>query len=162
MEPFTRAHDYKSLSQALNQALDARHHLATAPTATATAASGPGGSSRTGGRQVAGGEPAEAAEEKENQFQLDRQASLMLMSKRQLVASLNCVFLGELKANLIERAHEFTDCAYTKHEHRETIVLLLAALKLLLNKLVKLLYQLVSLQRERERERPVLETKPAH
>lgn len=67
-----------------------------------------------------------------------------LMNKRQLVAALNLVFLGELKQNLVERLHEFTDCAYTKHEHRETILSLLASIKFILNKFVKLIYRLVS------------------
>lgn len=68
----------------------------------------------------------------------------MLMNKRELIGSLNSVFLGELRSVLIERAHEFTDCAYTNHEHRETIMLLLQCVKLQLNKLVKLIYRLVS------------------
>lgn len=69
---------------------------------------------------------------------------VLLMDKRQLVRALNSTFLGELKSNLIERLHEFTDCAYTKHEHREQIVALLTCVKFQLNKLVKLIYRLVS------------------
>lgn len=72
------------------------------------------------------------------------QTGFMLMNKRQLMANLNSLFLGELKSQLIERAQEFTDCAYTKHERRETILLLLQCIKLQLNKLVKLLYRFVS------------------
>lgn len=70
--------------------------------------------------------------------------NFLLMNRRQIISILNGLFLSELKSNLIERAHEFTDCAYTKHEHRETILLLIDCIKLLLNKLVKLLYRLVS------------------
>lgn len=69
---------------------------------------------------------------------------ILLINKRQLINSLNSTFLGETKTNLVERAHEFTDCPYTKHEHRETIVLLLHCIKILLNRFVKLLYKLVS------------------
>lgn len=70
--------------------------------------------------------------------------SCAFMNKRQLIATLSSLFLGEIRSNLVERAHEFTDCAYTKHEHRESIVLLLNCIKLQLNKLVKLIYRLVS------------------
>lgn len=69
---------------------------------------------------------------------------LLLINKRQLINSLNSTFLGQTKTNLIERAHEFTDCPYMKHEHRESIVLLLHCVKILLNKFVRLLYKLVS------------------
>lgn len=72
----------------------------------------------------------------------------LLINKRQLINSLNSAFLGEAKTNLIERVHEFTDSAYTKHEHREIIVLLLQCIKMLLNRFVKLLYKLVSKQEQ--------------
>lgn len=68
----------------------------------------------------------------------------MLMNKRQLIDSLTCAFLGDLRTELVERVHEFTDCAYTKHEHRETIIQLVQCIKLQLNKLVKLIYRMVS------------------
>lgn len=72
-------------------------------------------------------------------------AHFMLMARRELFASLNSIFLGDLRANLIERVQEFTDCAYTSHEHRETILLLLNCIKLQLAKLVRLLHKLVSI-----------------
>lgn len=68
----------------------------------------------------------------------------VFMSKRQLIDALTSTFLGDLKTELIERVHEFTDCAYTKHEHRETILQLVQCIKLQLNKLVKLTYRMVS------------------
>lgn len=69
---------------------------------------------------------------------------VVLMNKRQLVRALNVTFLGDAKQNLVERLHEFTDCAYTNHERRERIVSLLAGIKFLMNKFVKLIYRLVS------------------
>lgn len=66
------------------------------------------------------------------------------MDKRQLVRALNATFLGALKSNLIERLHEFTDCAYTKHEHRQTLLALLGCIKFQLHRFVKLIYRLVS------------------
>lgn len=76
--------------------------------------------------------------------QLVHSYPVLLMNKSQLVQALNVAFLGELKQNLVERLHEFTDCAYTKHEHRESIVSLLSCIKFQLHKLVKLIYRLVS------------------
>lgn len=69
----------------------------------------------------------------------------IIMDKRQLIDALTSTFLGKLKSSLVERVQEFTDCAYTKHENREIILQLVQCLKLQLNKLVKLLYKLVSL-----------------
>ena len=83
-----------------------------------------------------------------------RPRSVLLMDKRQLVRALNATFLGELKSQLVERLHEFTDCAYTKHEHRESIVSLLACIKLQLNRLVKLIYRLVSVAPRDDALRP--------
>jgi len=71
---------------------------------------------------------------------------VLLMDKRQLVQALNESFLGELRGNLVERLHEFTDCPYVKHEHRQLIVSLLTCVKVLLNKFVKLIYRLVSIE----------------
>lgn len=73
-------------------------------------------------------------------------ASALLMSKRQLVKALNGLFLADVKTNLTERVQEFTDCPYTKHEHRETIITLLQCIKFQLNKFVKLIYRLVSVR----------------
>lgn len=73
------------------------------------------------------------------------QPSFMLMNKRQLISTLQEILLTDIKSVLVERAHEFTDCAYTKHEHRETILVLIYCIKLQLSKLVKLIYKLVSL-----------------
>lgn len=72
-------------------------------------------------------------------------SNMLLMNKRQLVRALNAVFLGEVKIGLTERVHEFTDCPYTRHEHRENILSLLQSIRFQLNKLVKLLYKLVSI-----------------
>lgn len=72
-------------------------------------------------------------------------ADAIIMDKRQLIDALTSTFLGKLKSSLVERVQEFTDCAYTKHENRETILQLVQCIKLQLNKLVKLLYRLVSL-----------------
>lgn len=68
----------------------------------------------------------------------------MCMERRLLISTLNELFLDQVKVNLIERAHEFTDCAYTKHEHREDILMLLQCIRFQLNKLVKILYKCVS------------------
>ena len=76
--------------------------------------------------------------------QLDLSCPIALMNKRQLVKALNLTFLNEIKANLVKGLHEFTDCAYTKHESRETILSLLAYVKFQLNKFVRLIYRLVS------------------
>lgn len=72
-------------------------------------------------------------------------AMLLVQDKRQLMAALNSALLGEAKLSLVERVHEFTDCAYTKHEHRETIILLLHCIKLHLSRLVKHVYRSVSI-----------------
>lgn len=74
----------------------------------------------------------------------DMKQEFMCMEKRLLISTLNSLFLDEVKVNLIERAHEFTDCAYTKHEHREDILILLQCVRFQLNKLVKILYKCVS------------------
>lgn len=75
--------------------------------------------------------------------------NFMLMNKRQLINALHSILMTDIKSVLVERAHEFTDCAYTKHEHREAILVLMYCIKMQLNKLVKLIYKLVSMASSR-------------
>lgn len=83
--------------------------------------------------------------DKENQQPSQREpVNCLLMSKRQLVNALAETLLGEARANLVQCLHEFTDCAYTKHEQRESIVNSVQCIKLILNRLVKLIYRMVS------------------
>lgn len=70
--------------------------------------------------------------------------NFMLMNKRQLINTLHSILLVDIKSVLVERTHEFTDCAYTKHEHRESILVLMYCIKMQLARLVKLIYRLVS------------------
>lgn len=83
--------------------------------------------------------------------------SLLLMGKRELIARLSATYLGSLRASLIERVHEFTDCAYTRPERRESILKLLQCIKHQLNRLVKLIYKLQrrlqNIERQQQQQR---------
>lgn len=131
VEPLTRITDYKCLVGTLNEILQQHQQQQL------VGFNGPNESQRTDDKENHGHFSASRiVDSASNHF--------MLMSKRQLVDALNSLFLSKLKSNLVERCHEFTDCPYTSHEHRENIVLLLHCIKLQLNKLVKLIYRLVS------------------
>lgn len=112
------------------------HHLA--------ATINSGAAQFSGGAASAAAAGASSDDEIMMTMQAKRGQDFMSMEKRLLISTLNKLFFEEVKVNLIERAHEFTDCAYTKHEHREDILMLMQCVRFQLNKLVKIIYKCVS------------------
>lgn len=137
VEPLTRISDYKCLVGTLNEILQQHQLQQQQQQQQLVGFNGPNEPQRIDDKEnhVYFG-ASRIVDSASNHF--------MLMNKRQLVDALNGLFLSQLKSNLVERCHEFTDCPYTSHEHRENIVLLLHCIKLQLNKLVKHIYRLVS------------------